>query len=159
MGKPLLPLIRISTPVYNTLYDEYRLCRNHQMVFTKEKQKSKSGYKSEVTVYECEDCGGCPYKSKCTKAKGDKRLYLSKSFLEKRQEFYENILRETGIRNRMNRSIQVEGAFGVLKNDYEFFFCSAWAIISINYMHGRLRSRRNDKKYVTRRLLCLVFYG
>ena len=49
-----------------------------------------------------------------------KRVYISKSFLEKRQESYENILSETGIRYRMNRSIQVEGAFGVLKNDYEF---------------------------------------
>lgn len=85
-----------------------------------EKQKSKSRYESEVTVYECEDCTGCPYKEKCTKAKGNKRLYISKSFLEKRQESYENILSETGIKYRMNRSIQVEGAFGVLKNDYEF---------------------------------------
>lgn len=84
------------------------------------KQKSKSLYESEVTVYECEDCGGCPYKSKCTKAKGNKRLYLSKSFLEKRQESYENILSETGIRSRMNRSIQVEGAFGVLKKIMNF---------------------------------------
>ncbi len=84
------------------------------------KQKSKSGYESEVTVYECEDCGRCPYKEKCTKAKGNKRLYISKSFLEKRQESYENILSETGIKYRMNRSIQVEGAFGVLKNDYGF---------------------------------------
>ena len=84
------------------------------------KQKSKSGYETEVTVYECEDCGGCPYKSKCTKARGNKRLYLSKSFLEKRQESYENILSETGIKYRINRSIQVEGAFGVLKNDYGF---------------------------------------
>ena len=25
------------------------------------KQRSKSGYESEVTVYECEDCTGCPY--------------------------------------------------------------------------------------------------
>ena len=33
---------------------------------------------------------------------------------------YENIVSETGIRYRMNRSIQVEGAFGVLKNDYGF---------------------------------------
>ena len=32
------------------------------------KQRSKSGYESEVTVYECEDCTGCPYKEKCTKA-------------------------------------------------------------------------------------------
>ena len=84
------------------------------------KQKSKSGYESEVTVYECEDCTNCPYKGKCTRAKGNKRLYISKSFLEKRQESYENILSETGIKYRMNRSIQVEGAFGVLKNDYEF---------------------------------------
>ncbi len=84
------------------------------------KQKSKSGYESEVTVYECEDCRGCPYKEKCTKAKGNKRLYISKSFLEKRQESYENILSETGIKYRMNRSIQVEGPFGVLKNDYGF---------------------------------------
>ena len=84
------------------------------------KQKSKSGYESEVTVYECEDCANCPHKEKCTRAKGNKRLYISKSFLEKRQESYENILSETGIQYRMNRSIQVEGAFGVLKNDYEF---------------------------------------
>lgn len=82
------------------------------------KQKSKSGYESEVTVYECENCRGCPYKEKCTRAKGNKRLYISKSFLEKRQESYGNILSETGIKYRMNRSIQVEGAFGVLKNDY-----------------------------------------
>ena len=44
----------------------------------------------------------------------------TKSFLEKRQESYENILSETGIKYRINRSIQVEGAFGVLKNDYGF---------------------------------------
>ena len=90
-----------------------------QPIFLK-KQKSKSGYESEVTVYECEDCTGCPYKEKCTKARGNKGLYISKSFLEKRQESYENILSEKGIQYRMNRSIQVEGAFGVLKNDYEF---------------------------------------
>ena len=84
------------------------------------KQKSKSGYPSEVTVYECEDCSGCLYKEKCTKAKGNKKLYLSKNFLKRRQESYDNILSEKGIVYRMNRSIQVEGAFGVLKNDYEF---------------------------------------
>ena len=61
-----------------------------------------------------------PIRKNVTCAKGNKRLYISKSFLEKRQESYENILSETGIQYRTNRSIQVEGAFGVLKNDYEF---------------------------------------
>ena len=44
------------------------------------KQESNSGYESEVTVYECEDCTVCPHKEKCTRAKGNKRLYISKSF-------------------------------------------------------------------------------
>ena len=57
---------------------------------------------------------------KCNSTIRNKRLYVSKSFLEKRQESYENILTETGIQYRMNRPIQIEGAFGVLKNDYEF---------------------------------------
>ena len=121
------------------------------------KQKSKSGYESEVTVYECEDCTDCPYKEKCTRAKGNKRLYISKSFLEKRQESYENILSETGIRYRMNRSIQVEGAFGVLKNDYEFqrfllrgktkvkleilLLCMGY---NINKLHAKIQNERTE---------------
>lgn len=84
------------------------------------KQRSKNGYESEVTVYECSDCSGCPCKDKCTKAKGNKRLYVSKNFISQRQISYENIMSETGTKYRMNRSIQVEGAFGVLKNDYDF---------------------------------------
>ena len=84
------------------------------------KQKSRNGYESEVTVYECADCEGCSHKDKCTKAKGNKRLYVSKNFISQRQFSYENIMSETGTKYRMNRSIQVEGAFGVLKNDYDF---------------------------------------
>lgn len=77
----------------------------------KKKQRNKSGYQSEVTVYECEDCYGCPYKEKSTRAKGNNRLYLYKNFLKKRQESYENILSEKGILYWTNRSIQVDGAF------------------------------------------------
>ena len=71
-------------------------------------------------MYECDNCCGCPHKEKCTKANGNKRMYVSKNFISKRQESYENIMSETGIQYRMNRSIQVEGAFGVLKHDYDF---------------------------------------
>ena len=59
-----------------------------------------------MTVYECEDCTGCPHKERCTRAKGNKRLYISKSFLEKRQESYENILSEKGLKI-MQRSMDL----------------------------------------------------
>jgi len=83
-------------------------------------RKSATGYISEISMYECEDCSGCQHKEKCTKAKGNRRMQVSKTFIEKRQVSYENITTEHGTKLRMNRSIQVEGAFGVLKNDYAF---------------------------------------
>ena len=59
-------------------------------------------------------------KRNARRPKETKSCIYRRTFLEKRQESYENILSERGIQYRMNRSIQVEGAFGVLKNDYEF---------------------------------------
>jgi len=83
-------------------------------------RKSASGYRSELTIYECEDCSNCPSKNRCTKAYGNRRMQVSKTFVKKRQLSYENIMSEKGVLLRLNRSIQVEGAFGVLKNDYGF---------------------------------------
>lgn len=83
-------------------------------------RKSVSGYRSRVTIYECEDCSGCKHREKCIKSKKNKKLYVSKVFIEKQKKSYESIRTKTGIRYRVNRSIQVGGAFGVLKSDYEF---------------------------------------
>lgn len=106
---------------YNPDKDEYT-CHNGKQLkpVGTTHRTSATGYRSEITVYECEDCGNCSYKAKCTKAKGNRRMQVSKTFLEKRQVSYENITSEKGILLRVNRSIQVEGAFGVLKNDYNF---------------------------------------
>jgi hypothetical protein len=41
-------------------------------------------------------------------------------FLEKRSQSLENITSEQGVLLRVNRSIQSEGAFGVLKQDRQF---------------------------------------
>ena len=45
---------------------------------------------------------------------------LKKTFWEMREASQENITTEHGIYLRMWRSIQVEGAFGLLKNDFGF---------------------------------------
>lgn len=106
---------------YDSEIDEY-ICHNEKRLKVKSisTKTSATGYKSIVTIYECESCEGCTHKSKCTKSKGNRQLKVSKTFIEKRKISYENITSETGIKLRMNRSIQVEGAFGVLKEDYNF---------------------------------------
>lgn len=83
-------------------------------------RKSKSGFESEITYYECESCEGCPYKKKCARGKGNRTLNISKIFLEQRKQSLERITSKKGILLRMNRSIQSEGAFGVIKQNYGF---------------------------------------
>ena len=83
-------------------------------------RKSVSGFESEVTVYECHGCSECPQKSLCTRAKGNRKIYVSKDFIDLRDESRDRITSIEGQTLRLNRSIQAEGAFGVLKQDYAF---------------------------------------
>lgn len=82
--------------------------------------RSKTGYVSEVTVYEGTGCQACPFIAKCTHAKGNRRLYVSKRMKELRAESLANILSPRGTLLRVNRSIQSEGAYGNLKENLGF---------------------------------------
>ena len=106
---------------YDAEKDEYT-CQNGKKLRAVHtgKRQSKSGFESEVTYYECESCEGCPFKKTCTRAKGNRKMRLSKEFLRQRQESLKRITSPKGILLRMNRSIQSEGAFGVIKQDYGF---------------------------------------
>lgn len=106
---------------YDAEKDEYT-CQNGKKlkaVYTGTR-KSKSGFESEVTYYECESCEGCPYKKSCTRAKGNRKISLSKKFIEQRKKSLDNITSPMGILLRTNRSIQSEGAFGAIKENYKF---------------------------------------
>jgi hypothetical protein len=106
---------------YDEEKDEYT-CQGGKKITARYvgKQKTKSGYEREVTYYECENCSGCPYKKKCTRSKGNRKLQVSKKFIRQRAESLKRITSEEGIVLRMNRSIQSEGAFGVIKENYGF---------------------------------------
>jgi len=106
---------------YNPETDEYT-CHNGKQLKPAGtyNKKSATGYVSQVTVYESESCQGCPHKEKCTKAKGNRRMEASKTFIAHRQKSFENITTDIGAKLRVNRSIQAEGAFGVLKEDRQF---------------------------------------
>jgi transposase len=86
------------------------------------KRKSESGYEAKVSVYQCEDCSGCPKRTLCTKAQegNNKQIQCSRLFESYRAESLENITSNLGVQLRMNRSIQAEGAFGVMKYDRDF---------------------------------------
>lgn len=106
---------------YDAEADEYA-CQGGRKLRAKYEsdRKSASGYVSRVTHYECNSCSGCPHKKSCTKAKGNRKMQVSKRFVRQRAESLARITGEKGVLLRINRSIQSEGAFGVIKQDYGF---------------------------------------
>ncbi len=120
---------KIENMDYDAENDSY-ICRNAKKLTADyvKHSKSKTGYVSEKTIYKCEDCTGCPYKSECIKGNNcktpteerTKTLQVAKAFLKYRREDLERILSDDGILFRINRSIQAEGSFGDLKQDMQF---------------------------------------
>ena len=90
--------------------------------------KGAGGYVSEKTIYACENCNGCDRKPQCIHGNHSKiplqergkRLEVSKVFQREREENLARIRSTEGILLRMNRSIQVEGAFAQLKENFGF---------------------------------------
>ena len=133
----------IDNFIYNINEDTY-LCPENQILKPIEikKSKSKSGYVSEKTIYSCAECMNCPNRNFCTQSQNGRKLQKAKVFTKFRNESLKNITSEKGIILRMNRSIQVEGAFGVLKQDYGF---------------RRFLTRGNKNVNVEMLLLCFAY--
>ena len=104
----------IGNMEYDTKTDSY-ICKNKKKLIVEQirHSKTKTGYESEKTIYKCEDCRGCPYKSDCIKGNNcktpleerTKTLQVGKTFLKQRKEDLERILCEEGIILRINRNI------------------------------------------------------
>jgi hypothetical protein len=155
---------RIENMEYNEAEDYYT-CKNNRKLTVRNViiRKSKTGYKSEKTIYTCEDCSNCEFKSSCIKGSNwkapledrVKSLETSKLFNRLRKDDLERILSKEGCELRMNRSIQVEGSFGELKQDMCFrrFLCRgkqnvlAESILlamahNVNKLHNKIQSGR-----------------
>ena len=128
-------------------------------------RKSKSGFESEVTYYECDSCEGCPCKKRCTKAKNNRKLQVSKRFIAQRARSLERITSAQGKLLRLNRSIQSEGTFGALKQNYAFrqfllrgnrkvlaeLLLLAMAY-NVNKLHAKIQQNRTGKQLFEKRI-------
>lgn len=150
---------KVENMTYMDNDDSYICAAGKKLLFKgTTNKKSKSGFISVKKVYECEDCTGCAMKDKCTKAKGNKQIYVAKEFLRLRKISLKNITSPEGVILRMSRSIQVEGAFGVIKQDYGFrrflmrsnpkvyteFLLMAFGY-NINKLHNKTLKNRNSQ--------------
>ena len=114
---------RIENMQYDKEEDCFICAEGRKLYCRKVSTEVKNGTPVTRAWYRCESCENCPQREKCCRKQdinAPKEVILKETFWEKRQQSLENITSERGIRLRMNRSIQVEGAFGLIKNDFGF---------------------------------------
>ena len=141
---------------YDKCKDEYTCPNDKKLryIYTS-KYTTDNGYETSRKVYQCECCDGCPYRSECHRSKYDRKIRVSHKLNEQNQKARDLITTDEGILLRMNRSIQVEGAFGIIKQDFRFrrfltrgkaktetqFFLIAFAF-NVEKLYNRTNSNR-----------------
>jgi transposase len=132
---------------YDPVKDEFTCPAGHPMTYLETKPyKTSAGYLSERRFYECAQCTACPLKSKCTKAKGNRRIQISFELQRFRQQARENLLSEQGIALRKKRSIEPETVFGDIKHNRGFRRFSLRGLRKVETEWGILSIAHNIRK-------------
>ena len=93
------------------------ICPNgKKFIFKCNKPVKGNRYGRTEELYECESCEGCPYKTECCKsAKGNRTVRINRELTSFHKEVISNLESIHGALLCMNRSIQSEGTFGIIK--------------------------------------------
>jgi transposase len=110
--------------------------------YVKSSKNNRTIYPKIDYYYECQYCSDCPDKSKCTKSKGNRKITINPI----QEAFYKEVdtilTSDYGKELCKNRSIQAEGAFGVIKQ---------------NFQYSRLHRRSMPKVKMELFLICIGF--
>lgn len=97
------------------------ICPNgKKFLFKMNKHIKGNKYGRTEEIYECENCEGCPNRSECCKGKGNRTIRMNQELSSFHEEVIHNLESIHGALLCMNRSIQSEGTFGVIKWDRSY---------------------------------------
>lgn len=89
--------------------------------FKCEQHVKGNNYGRTEEIYECESCENCEYKKDCCpKAKNNRTIRLNRELTSIHEEVLRNLCSIQGALLCMNRSIQAEGTYGILKWDKSY---------------------------------------
>lgn len=117
------PFIKENFP-YDPLTDSY-ICPNEEELVFKGKYRQthkRTGYISEVKLYECNNCSGCPlYQQCCKSTQGhNRKIEINEKLEYYKQQARENLHTDVGKVLKKQRSIEIESCFGDIKHNMGF---------------------------------------
>ena len=81
---------------------------------------SKAGYVGQVSRYQAQNCSSCPLRGACHKSKGDRIIEVNHRLNYLKAQAREKLRSEKGLVHRSKRPVDVEAAFGNLKQNKGF---------------------------------------
>ena len=101
---------------YNAQKDYYVCPMGQHMTFAgKAHEKTASGYITEQSRYRAQRCEGCPLRTGCFKAKGNRTIEVNHTLLEYKRKARQRLTSEEGLEHRSKRPIEPEAVFGQMK--------------------------------------------
>lgn len=106
---------------YNAEKDQYICPMGQPMKKTAEKKrKTKSGFVQTSSLYQAQNCNGCPLRGNCFKAKGNRTVERNVNLERHKDRVRENLLSEIGEIKRRQRTADVEPVFAHIKSNRNF---------------------------------------
>ena len=112
---------RFKTYKFEINDDDEIICpAGHAFTYVKSRKEVRGMYEQNNEIYVNEHCEGCPLRSQCTRSKDGRSVTRNHELEDFHLEVRDNMSTEEGIEIMKQRSIQAEGVFGQIKEDYKY---------------------------------------
>jgi len=114
--------IFLPSNLYYNKQENYLICPmgQHMEFIGTGKRESDLGYKYKVSIYQAQNCNGCPMRGQCHKGKSNRRIELNHKLIAYRKQAKERLTSEEGLYHRSKRPIEPEAVFGQIKFNNKF---------------------------------------
>lgn len=113
---------------------------------------SKAGYVSQVSRYQAQNCTDCPLNGACHKSKDNRIIEVNHRLNYLKAQAREKLRSESGLLHRSKRPVDVEAAFGNLKQNKGFRRFMLRGLEKVSIEIGLLAMAVNLKKMTTERI-------
>jgi len=130
-------------PTTDTYYCPMGQAMNHIEDY---KRKTKTGFEQTISRYQANNCKGCPLRSVCHKAKGNRIIERNHDLVRLKAKAKQKLLSVEGIAHRKQRCWDVEAVFGNIKQNMNFKRFMLRGIEKVETEIGLIAMAHNLKK-------------
>jgi hypothetical protein len=105
-----------------------------------------TGYQQTIKQYQAKNCEGCPLRSGCHKAKGNRIIEVNTNLIRLKEQAEQRLKSEEGISKRKQRCFDVEPVFANIKSNHQFKRFMLRGIEKVTIETGLLALAHNLRK-------------